>query len=129
MGVDSYGMHALEVLRLAPFMEPLQPQQIGRVWELSWYDFPPGEVEQGLEAVRSALPKRQEYGPVVGCWSVEVGPKEDRIYLLSAFKDWDDRDRVMSELRSDPAWPPQAKVPATTGGSKLLTPARYSPLR
>src|SRR5687767_9542040 len=38
-GVDQYGKHELELLELAPFMQPLKAEQIGRVWELTWYDY------------------------------------------------------------------------------------------
>ena len=117
-----------KILKLAPFMQPLQPEQIGRVWELSWYDFPPGAVDQALEAFEPAIAKRQSEARVVGCWSVDIGPVENRVYVLAAYKDWDQRDEVMPRLRAEAVWPPRPKVAALRAGSKLLTPARFSPL-
>jgi hypothetical protein len=128
-GIDQLGKHDLEILKLAPFMEPLKPEQIGHVWELSWYDFPPGGVEQALEAFEPAIAKRQGDSRVVGCWSVEIGPVEDRVYVLAAYKDWDQRHEVMDKLSAAKAWPPQPKEGAIRAGSKLITPARFSPLR
>jgi hypothetical protein len=129
MGVDQMGKHEVEILRLAPFMQPLQPEQIGRVWELSWYDFPPGAVDQALAAFEPAIAKRQSDARVVGCWSVDIGPVEDRIYVLAAYRDWDHRDEAMPKLRAQASWPPQPEVGAVRTGSKLLLPARFSPLR
>ena len=126
-GVDQYGKHELEVLELAPFMEPLKPEQIGRVWELAWYDYPPGKVPEALKAFEAALPDRQKLSRIVGIWSVEVGFAMDRIYCLAAYKDGDQRDEVAPKLKQGGKWPPRAG--AIGGGSKLLQPARYSPLR
>ncbi|MPZ50865.1 MAG: hypothetical protein GEU75_16465 [Dehalococcoidia bacterium] len=128
-GVDQYGKHELEVLELAPFMEPLKPEQIGRVWELTWYDYPPGAVPEALKAFEAALPYRQEKSRIVGIWSVAVGFALDRIYYLAAYKDWNQRDEVVSALKKDGTWPPKTKDAAISGGSKLLQAARFSPLR
>jgi hypothetical protein len=128
-GVDQYGKNELEILRLAPFMQPLQAEQIGRVWELTWYDFPPGSVPAALTAFEQAMPYRQEKSRIVGLWSVEVGFALDRIYYLAAFKDWDQREEVVAGLKSDGIWPQQPAATAVAGGSKLIQPARYSPLR
>lgn len=127
-GVDQLGKHELEILQLSSKMEPLKAEQIGRVWELSWYDYNPGTVKQAMTAFESALPQRQEHSRIVGLWFVEVGFAQNRVYTLAAYKDWDHRDEVADKLRGDSAWPPHAQVPAVAAGSKLLQPARFSPL-
>jgi len=126
---ELFARQQVEVLLPAPFMRPLEPQQIGRVWELSWFDFPVGGVGGALESFREALPRREELYPVVGCWTVEVGTTTNRIYLLSPFKDWQHRDEVMAVLRQTSDWPPAFPAPAIGSGCKLILPARFSPLR
>jgi hypothetical protein len=126
---ELFAKQQVEVLLPAPFMRPLEPQQLGRVWELSWWDVPVGYVGQALQAVEAGLPHREELYPVVGCWSVEVGTVTNRIYLLCPFKDWAHRDELMATLRLDPEWPPKFAVSAIGSGAKVILPARFSPLR
>jgi hypothetical protein len=125
---DLLARQQVEILLPAPFMRPLTPQQLGRVWELSWYDFPIGVVGKAIQSLGAALPGREQLYPVVGCWSVEVGTVTNRVYVLSPFKDWSHRDEVMTTLRQQDAWPPAFAPSATSGGSKILLPARFSPL-
>jgi hypothetical protein len=126
---ELFARQQVEVLLPAPFMPELEPRQLGRVWELSWFDFPISGVRDGLQAIGEALPRREELYPVVGCWRVEVGTVTNRIYLLAPFRDWAHRDEIQTRLRESPDWPPRFPVPASTSGSKILLPARFSPLK
>lgn len=125
---ELYGGQTVEILRPAPFMRPLEPQQLGAVWEFTRLDFPPGTIDQVMEAYGQAMAHREEYYPVVGCWSVEIGPL-DRLYLLAPFKDLAHRDELAATLRKDPLWPPKLPVQATSGELTMLMPASFSPLR
>jgi hypothetical protein len=125
---ELFEMQEVEILLPAPFMRQLEPQQLGRIWELSWLDYPPSSVDGALEAYERALPHREEYYPVVGCWTVDAGASIGRIYLLAPFKDWGHRDEVTAKLREDEAWPPRPAIPAVGGGSKILLPSAFSPL-
>ena len=127
-GADLFGKHDLELLAGAPFMRPWQACDLGKVWELSWYDYAAGAVADACAAFGVAMPHREEYYPIVGCWTEEVGPYRDRIYVLAPFKDWDHRDELTSKLRGDTAWPPRGPVEAVAAGSKLLLPTAYSKL-
>ena len=126
---ELFAKQQVEVLLPAPFMRQLEPQQLGRVWELSWFDFPVGAVRGALDALGQALPKREALYPVVGCWTVEVGTVTNRIYLLAPFRDWAHRDEIQATLRDGADWPPQFPVAASTSGSKILRPARFSTLK
>jgi hypothetical protein len=125
---ELFATQQVEILLPAPFMRPLEPQKLGRVWELSWFDFPVGGVRGGLEALGAALPRREQLYPVVGCWSVEVGSHTNRIYLLAPFKDWAHRDEIMTAVRQNADWPPAFPVAASTSGAKVILPARFSTL-
>ncbi len=122
------GSQTIELLRPAPFMRSLEAQTLGKVWELSWLDFPSGGVAGALEAIGTALPSREKHHPIAGCWSVEVGFALDRVYLLTPYKDWDHRHQLQDALKAEGAWPPALPIPAITGGSKLLLPTRISGL-
>jgi hypothetical protein len=126
---ELFAKQQVEILLPAPFMRELQPQQLGRVWELSWFDFPVGGVGPALDALEKALPRREALYPVVGCWTVEVGMVTNRIYLLAPFKDWAHRDELMAQLRADSTWPPEFAVGATASGAKIILPARFSTLK
>jgi hypothetical protein len=117
------GKHTMEVLRLAPFMDVPEPCEIGRVWELRWYDYPAGTVEGAVESFSAAT---GEGFPTVGCWTVETGLKCDRVYVLGAYRDWDHRDEVTSKVASA-GWAPQNAPEATAGGAILLLPTAFSP--
>ena len=125
---ELFARQQVEILLPAPFMRPLAPQRLGRVWELSWLDFPVGGVGPALTALDRAMPHRESLYPIVGCWSVEVGAATNRIYLLAPFKDWSHRDEVMAMLRQDTEWPPQFPIAAIGSGSKIILPARFSTL-
>ena len=126
---ELFEKQVVEILLPAPFMRPLEPQELGRVWELSWVDYPPSHVKEALVAYEKAMPARQKHYPVVGCWTVDVGESTGRIYLLSPFKDFEHRSQVIEAISKDPSWPPDAGVPAVTRGSKILEPAAFSTLR
>jgi hypothetical protein len=120
------GSQTVELLAPASFMRPLEAQELGRVWELSWLDFPSGGVDEALSAYGAALPAREKHYPVAGCWRVVGGFALDRIYLLTPFKDWDHRHELNRVLQTETSWPPKFPVAAISGGSKLILPAAIS---
>ena len=123
------GSQSVELLAPAAFMRPLEAQELGKVWELSWLDFPSGGVNEALSTYGAAMPAREKHYPLVGCWSVEVGFALDRIYLLTPFKDWDHRHELNNALKDEGLWPPKLPVAAISGGSKLILPAAISGLK
>lgn len=123
------GKHTLELLRLAPFLQPPPPREAGRVWELRWFDYPASTAAKALPAYEGLFASEGTAFPAVGCWSVEVGPNEDRIYLLAGYRNWDHRDDVTARLAGDARWPPRGDVEAVSGGARLLIPAGFSPFR
>jgi hypothetical protein len=125
---ELFEKQVVDILIPAPFMRPLEPQKLGRVWELSWVDYPPSRVATALQAYERAWAGRNTYYPVVGCWTVDVGESVGRIYTLAPFKDLEHRDEVLGALKKEGSWPPAASVPAVMRGSKLLEPAHFSTL-
>ena len=126
---ELFERQVVEILDPAPFMRPLEPQALGRVWELSWVDYPPARVKEALAAYEAALPARESHYPVVGCWTVDVGESVGRIYTLAPYRDFEHRVEVIEALARDGIWPPSPAVAAVARGSKLLEPAHFSTLR
>jgi len=119
----------VEILLPAPFMRPLEPRDAGRLWELRWYDFPPADVGAALESVQAALPQIEKRSPLVGCWTVDVGPSSGRIYALSPFKDAQHWQEAQTSGHTDAGWSSMSGVKPLNRGLKLLEPAHFSPLR
>jgi hypothetical protein len=122
----SVAPQTMELLRPAPFMKDLEAQEIGKVYELSWFDFPTGGVGPALDAIGAALPAREQLHPITGVWSVEVGPALDRVYILTPYRDWGHRHEVQAKQG---AWPPAFEPAAIAAGSKLLLPTQASGLK
>ena len=122
----SVAPQTMELLQPAPYMRPLEAQELGKVYELSWFDFPPGGGGPAIEAIGAALPAREALHPIIGVWSVEVGFALDRVYVLTPYRDWDHRHEVQAKRG---AWPPAFPVAATAAGSKLLLPTATSGLK
>jgi hypothetical protein len=122
----SVAPQSMELLQPAPFMKPLEPQEIAQVYELAWFDFAPAGVGPALEAIGAALPAREELHPITGVWSVEVGPTLDRVYVLTPYRDWDHRHEMQARQG---AWPPAFAPAAIAAGSKLLIPTAASGLK
>jgi len=117
----------VEILLPAPFMPALGPRELGPLWELSWVDYRPQAVSQSLAAYADAFPGREKQYPVAGCWTVMTGPASGRIYVLAPYKDLDHRNEVVAATEA--SWPPRAGLEPIARGSKLLEPAKFSPLR
>jgi hypothetical protein len=122
----SVAPQTMELLRPAPFMRELAAQELGQVYELTWFDFPAGGVGPALDAIGDALPAREALHPITGVWSVEVGFALDRVYVLTPYRNWDHRHEVQGQQG---AWPPAFPVAALSAGSKLLLPTQASALR
>jgi hypothetical protein len=117
----------VEILLPAPFMQPLEPKKLGRLWELSWVEYPPALVQKALGAYEKAMPGREKISPVVGCWTVDIGHTLGRIYTLAPYDDADHRSKVREQVAE--SWPPKSDVQALNRGSKLLEPSWFSTLQ
>ena len=52
---ELFEKQVVEILDPAPFMRPLEPQTLGRVWELSWVDYPPARAKDALASYEARV--------------------------------------------------------------------------
>ena len=118
-----------EILLPAPFMRPLdQPQELGGIYELRIYSYQPRVMPQVLERWAEAVPHREKYSPLAGCWYSELGAL-NRFFHLWPYKDLNERARIRAEANLDPPWPPGTRQWILRQESKILLPASFSPMR
>jgi hypothetical protein len=104
------------------------PQELGNLYELRMYTFPPGVIGQVAERFAKALPARAAVYPVPGIFTSDLG-NLNRLYQLHAYKDWAHREEVRAELREKKLWPPPGD-----GNNPIaqlvrhMIPASFSPL-
>jgi hypothetical protein len=119
-----------EVFLPAPFSPPLEPRQLGNLYEIRIYTFKPGGIPGVIERWSPHISERTKLSPLVGAWYSELGGL-NRWCHIWAYKDAADRFRIREEARARGIWPP----PGGGGGmmlkqeNMLVVPAAFSPLR
>ncbi|HUN49585.1 MAG TPA: NIPSNAP family protein [Candidatus Sulfotelmatobacter sp.] len=118
-----------KILVPAAFSPPMEPRQLGNVYEIRTYLFKPGTIPGVIERWSAAVPARIKLSPLVGAYHTEIGPLNQWIHIW-AYKDAGERQRIRDEAVKSGVWPP----PAGTGDALLkqenilVTPAPFSPL-
>lgn len=118
-----------KILVPAPFSPPLEPRQLGGIYEFRTYTYKPASIPTVIERWTAALPERLKLSPLVGAWHTELGPLNQWVHVW-AYKDAGERQRIREEAVKRGVWPPP-------GGGDLLVkqenvlavPAPFSPLR
>ena len=117
-----------EIFLPAPFMDPLGEKDLGPIYEMRLYTYPPEGMPQVLEAWGAAIPERVKYSALAGCWYSEYGGVNNFIHLW-AYRSFEERQRIRAETREKGVWPPKGSVRPITQESKLLLPAPFSPMQ
>ena len=119
-----------KILIPAPFSPPLEPRQLGGIYEFRSYIYKPGSIPQVIDIWGKAIGERVKLSPLVGAWYSELGGLNKWCHIW-AYKDAADRFRIREEARAKGIWPP----PAGGGPSMmikqenmLVVPASFSPL-
>jgi hypothetical protein len=102
--------------------------ELGGVYELRMYTYPPGAIGGVAETFAAAYAARHAVYPVGGIWTSELG-NLNRLYQLLPYRNWDHRDQVRRELREKSIWPPQSEARPATQLVRHMIPAPFSPLR
>jgi hypothetical protein len=117
-----------KILLPAPFSPPLEPRQLGGVYEFRSYTYKPGSMPQVIQHWGEAIGERVKLSPLVGAWYSEFGPLNQWVHVW-AYKDAGERQRIREEAVKRGIWPPKGGELMLSQESLLAIPASFSPLR
>jgi NIPSNAP len=115
------------ILNAAPFMRPLQPAQLGNVYEMRMYTVQVGQMQEVLRRWGAAIAERETLSPLAAGWYTDLGPNSIWIHVWP-YTDLAERTRVRANAGQLAGWPPPARELYTHQENKLLVPADFSPL-
>jgi hypothetical protein len=118
-----------EVFQPAPFSPPLEPRQIGPLFEIRQYTLTPGSIPGLIERWSEKIEGRQKFSPLVAGMYSEFGALNKWVHIW-AYKDLNDRARVRAEAAASGQWP--ARNPpgvVVKQENALVVPSSFSPIR
>ena len=114
----------------APFSPPLQPRDVGPLFEIRSYTLAPGAVPGMIERWAARIDERVKLSPLVGAWYSEFGGLNKWVHIWG-YKDAAERQRVRADAVARGIWPPGGGPSGALlkQENKLVMPASFSPLR
>jgi hypothetical protein len=118
-----------EVFLPAPFSPPLEPRQLGNIYEIRSYDYAAGAIPGVIDRWSGKIGERIKLSPLVGAWYSEFGALNKWVHIW-AYKDAAERQKIRGEAVAKGIWPP-----GSTPGmllkqeNMLVVPAAFSPLK
>jgi hypothetical protein len=119
-----------EIFVPAPFSPPLEPRQLGGLYEIRSYTLSPGAIPGTIERWTPKIGERVKLSPLVGAWHSELGALNKWVHIW-AYKDAQERQRIRAEAVARGVWPPGGSPPGAMVRQEnmLVVPAAFSPLR
>ena len=119
-----------EVFIPAPFSPPLEPREVGPLFEIRSYTLAPGALPGMMERWATKIDERVKLSPLVGAWYSEFGALNQWVHIW-AYKDAAERQRIRSDAVARGIWPPGGAAAGLVlkQENKLVMPADCSPLR
>jgi hypothetical protein len=118
-----------EVFLAAPFSPPLEPREVGPLFEIRSYTYAPGALPAVIERWAGAIGERVKLSPLVGAWYSEIGGLNKWVHIW-AYKDANERNSVRAAASATGQWP--ARNPpgvVIKQENAFVIPAPYSPIR
>jgi hypothetical protein len=116
------------ILHPAPFMRPLQPAQLGNVYEMRIYTTQVGKIPEVIKLWSAAIEGREKLSPLAACWYTDTGPVSTWIHVWP-YQDLNERARIRAESQKLGTWPPPTRPLLARQENRILVPAEFSPLR
>ena len=118
-----------EIYYPAPFMKPMEACDIGPLYEIRIYSYPPEVIPEVLNAFGQAITLREKLSPLAGCWYSDFGGTNNFISMW-AYSSFEERLSVRKEAQVQGVWPPpKAPMSPTKQVTKILWPAAFSPMQ
>jgi hypothetical protein len=118
-----------EVFQPAPFSPPLEPRQVGPLFEIRQYTLSPGTIPGLIERWSEKIEGRQKFSPLIGGWYSEFGALNKWVHIW-AYKDANERFSVRAAAAASGQWP--ARNPpgvVVKQENALVMPSAFSPIR
>ncbi|MDR6872736.1 hypothetical protein J2Y55_003755 [Bosea sp. BE125] len=111
-----------------PFLPPVKPGKLGKVYEIRTYKLKPGGVPATIAAWEAAVPERVKLSPLVIAMHALDGPP--RFTHIWPFASLDARASVRADSVAKGIWPPKGGPEWLTGEmhSTIALPTVISPL-
>jgi hypothetical protein len=119
-----------EIFLPAPFSPPLEPKDVGPLFEIRSYTLAPGAIPGMIERWSTKIEERVKLSPLVGAWYSELGALNKWVHIW-AYKDAGERQRIRADATARGIWPPGGAAAGLVlkQENKLVMPAACSPLR
>jgi hypothetical protein len=119
-----------ELFLPAPFSPPLEPRQLGGIYEIRMYSFAAGAIPGVIERWSAKIGERVKLSPLVGAWYSEIGVLNKWVHIW-AYKDANHRAQVRAEAVAKGIWPPGSAAAGVLlkQENMLVVPASFSPLK
>ena len=117
-----------EIYLPAPFMRPLGARDLGPIYDMRQYTYPPEDMGKLLKAWGERTPAREKLSPMAGCWYNEAGGRNNFVHLW-AYRSFEERLRIRQEAKDKGVWPPPSDATLIRQENKVLLPAPFSPLQ
>jgi hypothetical protein len=118
-----------EVFLPAPFSPPLEPRQVGPLFEIRQYTLVGGAIPGLIERWSEKIEGRTKFSPLVGAWHSEIGALNKWVHIW-AYKDAAERFSVRAAAAATGQWP--ARNPpgvVIKQENSFVMPAAFSPIR
>ena len=119
-----------EIFIPAPFSPPLEPREIGPLYEIRSYTLAPGALPGMMERWAAKIDERIKLSPLAAAWYSEFGGLNKWVHIW-AYKDAAERQRIRADAIARGVWPPGGAAAGLVlkQENKLVMPAAFSPLR
>lgn len=119
-----------EILLPAPFSPPLEPRDIGPLFEIRSYTLAPGALPGMIDRWKGKIEERVKLSPLAGAWYTELGALNKWVHIW-AYKDAGERQRIRGEAVARGIWPPGGSPAGSMlkQENKLVMPASFSPIK
>jgi hypothetical protein len=118
-----------EIFQPAPFSPPLEPRQVGPLFEIRQYTLIPGAIPGLIERWSEKIEGRQKFSPLVAGMYSEFGAVNKWVHIW-AYKDANERTSVRAAAAATGQWP--ARNPpgvVVKQENAFVIPAAFSPIR
>jgi len=118
-----------EVFHPAPFSPPLEPRDVGPLFEIRQYTLTPGSIPGLIERWSEKIEGRQKFSPLIAGMYSEFGALNKWVHIW-AYKDANERASVRAAAAATGQWP--ARNPpgvVVKQENAFVMPSAFSPIR